>query len=783
MHVRPMEWSHRSRRGMRWNVLFLAVAGWCGSLLVARPLPARAAEPLVGTKLLDLAVPLDEAMVAGIRRYALRAIDETAKARGTKVRAMSVEERRRDLQAMLGIVDARVQDATLRALENPLSRSPDLAADGDIMRWVEWDVLPGVKAGGVWISKRDGRQETLTVLLWQEALNRALTPVGDGELFESSLGDICRRLLESSDLLIPCLVDRECAFSGVDGVAATNQTHREWIYRQAFELGRHVIGYEIQIVQAAIDAWINTRKNAQSALVKLIGVGEGGRTALYTAALDDRIGDCLVSGAFGPREAAWSEPIDRNVWRQLVLHGDAEVASLMANRRLVVEAAASEFVPGPLPVLMGRRGGAAPGTLHTIPLANVQSEIDRAQSLRRELRLEETLKLVVTPEGWGAPLSKESLTELGYPEIAPANASADRNVARLGVWPAAWAAQKSIVSQLTQFTQRALGRCHLDRDTLWKKAKRGSVAEWEASSEAYRSMVWDDLIGRLPDPSLPANPRSRVVLETDAYIGYEVLLDVHPDLIAGGMLLVPRDLQPNERRACVVCQHGLEGVPKDTIDGPGTPGYPAYKGFSDALCRQGYIVYAPQNPYRGRDAFRVLQRMSNPVGRSLFSYILCQHQQTLDWLATLPFVDGDRIAFYGLSYGGKTAVRVPPLLKRYCLSICSADFNEWVAKNASIEQPFSYMYTGEYEIFEWNMGRLANYAELSQLMAPRPFMVERGHDDGVGIDEWVAWEYAKVRRFYNKLGLGDRTEIEFFDGPHTINGQGTFAFLKRWLSR
>ena len=38
------------------------------------------------------------------------------------------------------------------------------------------------------------------------------------------------------------------------------------------------------------------------------------------------------------------------------------------------------------------------------------------------------------------------------------------------------------------------------------------------------------------------------------------------------------------------------------------------------------------------------------------------------------------------------------------------------------------------------------------LMIPRPFMVERGHDDGVGIDEWVALEFAKVRRRYNKLG-------------------------------
>ena len=61
-------------------------------------------------------------------------------------------------------------------------------------------------------------------------------------------------------------------------------------------------------------------------------------------------------------------------------------------------------------------------------------------------------------------------------------------------------------------------------------------------------------------------------------------------------------------------------------------------------------------------------------------------------------------------------------------------------------------------------------------------MVERGHQDGVAPDEWVAAEYAQVRRLYVKLGLAERTAIEFFDGPHTIHGVGTFAFLHKHLS-
>ena len=75
---------------------------------------------------------------------------------------------------------------------------------------------------------------------------------------------------------------------------------------------------------------------------------------------------------------------------------------------------------------------------------------------------------------------------------------------------------------------------------------------------------------------------------------------------------------------------------------------------------------------------------------------------------------------------GSRPCAIPPLVDRYCLSICSGDFNEWVWKNASIGNPYTYMNGGEYEIFEFDLGSTFNYAEMAALIAPRPFMVERG---------------------------------------------------------
>lgn len=77
------------------------------------------------------------------------------------------------------------------------------------------------------------------------------------------------------------------------------------------------------------------------------------------------------------------------------------------------------------------------------------------------------------------------------------------------------------------------------------------------------------------------------------------------------MLLIPRGLQEGERRTIVVCQHGLEGTPFDTISRE-PRAWSTYKAFSEQLVMQGYVVYAPQNPYRGGDQFRARLRCHAP---------------------------------------------------------------------------------------------------------------------------------------------------------------------------
>ena len=69
----------------------------------------------------------------------------------------------------------------------------------------------------------------------------------------------------------------------------TKINQRELLYRSAFELGRGLIGYEVQRILAAVD-WFDATAPAAGPRppVSVAGYGEGGLIALHAAALDRR---------------------------------------------------------------------------------------------------------------------------------------------------------------------------------------------------------------------------------------------------------------------------------------------------------------------------------------------------------------------------------------------------------------------------------------------------------------------------------------------------------------
>lgn len=727
---------------------------------------------LPGTVPLEPKADFSAEMVSGIDRFLIR---ETEAAKGKRTSfwqrnissaeayEKSIESNRKNLREILGVVDERLPVRALELISDLENPPVVIETETVTIQRVRWPVFEGVHGEGLLIQPK-GR-----VLARIICLPDADTP--PEKFLESAL------VHSGAQIIIPRLISRDSDYSGNERLGIrTNIPHREWIYRQSFILGQHVLGYEVQKVLALMD-WITAQPDKVPVCVA--GFGEGGGVALYASALDSRIDSVYLWGCFGPMEGLWQQPIYRNVFGLLREFGGAELATMIAPRRLAIQHAGFPKVKGPKVINeKGVRNVAAPGAVIIPSLEEVETEVQRARDL-------------VTPfQGWVKLFKDQSPNTEIVKHLFPSETaegmiqvmteSPQGTVFRLKERDGA---QREQVKELEAFTQRLLVTTESERKTeFWKKLPLESVTGFEKHTADERTRFWNNVIGRLPDPDMPMNPRSRIIKETDKVAIHEVMLDVWQDVFAWGWLALPKDLKEEQRRPVVVCQHGLEGLPEHCFETDETTrAWAAYKAFALRLAEQGYVVFAPHNPYRGGDAFRSLQRKLNPLGKSLYSVINGQHQRILEWLKTQPFVQADKIAFYGLSYGGKSAMRTPAVLPDYCLSICSGDFNEWVRKCAMVDLPMSYVFSPEYEIWEWNLGRTFNYAEMGALIAPRPFMVERGHRDGVGLDEWVNYEYAKIRQLYDQLGIGDKTEIEHFDGPHTIHGVGTFEFLKKWL--
>jgi dienelactone hydrolase len=761
------------------GLYFLAIGA--GTATAEGP-PGSPPQTLPSTGPLSQTGDMAAATVAGVDRFLSSALERSIALRTRHWRrdvsspanyVKSVEPNRQHFARIIGLRDLRVPFDALEFLAPSVPPRPVARAAGYEVWAVRWPALNGISGEGL-LLEPTARQPAASIVAIPDC---AQTPEMLAGLAEGVARDsqFARRMAENGcRVLVPTLIDRGNRLSVVgNGARHGNVTHREMLYRSAYEMGRHLIGYEVQKVLAAVD-WFTRQPRAGRHPVAVVGYGEGGLLALYAGAADPRIDVVGVSGYFDSRQDLWQEPVDRNVFGLLDEFGDAEIASLIAPRSLVVEACAVPDVnipPG---------SDSAPGRLRTPPVERVRAELARLAKMTEGLSPRPHVELVAAEDGAG-PFGTERflaavLKALGKEKVEPP-----------GPPPAGRREPGDVADRLRRqflelrdYSERLIDEGPYTRQAFLAGLKTGgSVDEYVMSAKPYRDYLREKVIGQFGQELLPPNARSRLAYDTPDFRGYEVVLDVFPDVILYGILLLPKDLRPGERRPVVVCQHGLEGQARDTIEGDHT----SYRDFAARLARRGFITFSPQHLYRGGDRFRALQRKANPLGKSLFSIMVAQHRQLLRWLGTLDGVDPARIGFYGISYGGKSAMRIPAVVESYCLSVCSSDFSDWVWRVASARHANGYMAHNEYEIFEFDLGNTFNYAELAGLICPRPFMVEdfNGSDPN---GRSARTEFAKVRLLYDGLGLGDRLALTYyphFQGQAAYRHRRTFDFLHTQL--
>jgi len=277
-------------------------------VLAALLAAALRAQPIDGTRPLARQGDLAMEMVAGMDRYLMRRLDASASRRPAPA-ADSVAR----LKRLIGLIDPRIPFDS-PALDSTLTRGAVIGTGaGYEILAVRWPVLDGVDGEGLLLRPKAPPVAHVVAVPdadWTPEMLAGLTP---GVAAESQFA---RRLAENGcQVLIPFLINRDDLLSGHPAIRFTNQPHREFLHRMAYEMGRHIIGYEVQKILAGIDWFAGQEPRWR---IGVFGYGEGGLLALFAAAVDSRIDATVVSGYFQKREAVvWSEPIYRNIWSQL----------------------------------------------------------------------------------------------------------------------------------------------------------------------------------------------------------------------------------------------------------------------------------------------------------------------------------------------------------------------------------------------------------------------------------------------------------------------------------
>ena len=307
-----------------------------------------------------------------------------------------------------------------------------------------------------------------------------------------------------------------------------------------------------------------------------------------------------------------------------------------------------------------------------------------------------------------------------------------------------------------------------DKHAGWLKAKRRQLTR---------------LVGGFP-PRDALNARVvRRREEPDRIIEW-IEYEAEPGDIVPAILLLPRHRTPP--LAAVLCHHQHAGQyelgKSEVVGWAGNP----QQAYAAELCARGYAVLAPDTigfenrshpKLLGADYERFLHYELLLKGFSLQGKMIWDVMRAIDYLASRPEVDKDRIGMIGHSMGAAEtwfSMALEPRIKAGAASCATTTYVAIMAAEA-IHNPGFYVP----RILEWG-----DIPEVVSLIAPRPLLILNGEKDWrfpiAGAREVVN----RAGRVYRGLGEPDALELFVSPGDHEVTDemrQRAYHWLDRWL--
>jgi len=306
-----------------------------------------------------------------------------------------------------------------------------------------------------------------------------------------------------------------------------------------------------------------------------------------------------------------------------------------------------------------------------------------------------------------------------------------------------------------------------------------TVVEAERRKQVVREKLLA-IIGGLPEYSGPLNPRVTGLIQAESYTIEKVIFESLP-----GFYVTANLYRPNQagRYPGVLVQagHTQEGKPEG-------------QRLAANLALKGFVVLAFDPVGQGereqtydRQVDRALAGWSVPehiqagaqnilIGESVVRYFIWDAKRALDYLASRPEVDAERLGAAGCSGGGALTTFIGAL-----------DARVKVVAPACFINSYRVLFTGPDPDSEMSPPDLLNsgldMADYVELSAPTPWLILATEGDYF-TPAGAKLVYEEARRWFELYGAGDKLRFFVGSGPHGTpleTREEIYKWMIRWL--
>jgi len=312
--------------------------------------------------------------------------------------------------------------------------------------------------------------------------------------------------------------------------------------------------------------------------------------------------------------------------------------------------------------------------------------------------------------------------------------------------------------------------------------------EAEAWQKTLRAKI-TELVGGFPSSRSPLRP---VTLETRAFAGYrreKIVFDSREGVSVLAYLLLPDRVRPPMPAVICIPGHGrgvddIVGIDEEGRERTDKPGYQHDFAIQVAEAGMAAVAIEPMAFGCRRDPLNAARGLSQkgcePVaggalmlGETMIGWRVWDVLRTLDYIATRPELDANRVGCMGISGGGTATLFSAALEPRIRAAMVSGYLNTFRDSIGSLAHCVDNYVPG---ILNW-----AEMYDVGGLIAPRPLFVESGEKDNIFPIAASLESVKQVREIYSVFQAADAVEHEVFPGEHSFWGKRGIPFLAKHL--